>query len=172
MAMTDGDDKINGTTGGFTSAGLKLEEEKLVLPAFDIAAALEIGQIAFSLATSRGLKAAIEVRIGEWTVFHASLPGTDTENDWWMGRKARVVLLTGRSSIHERVLAEERDIDWFAEHGVEEEQYAIHGGGLPINVIGKGLVGVLLVSGLPQIQDHLLGVEVLTEYLARKGEMA
>ena len=30
--MADGDDKINGTTGGFTSAGLKLEEEKLVLP--------------------------------------------------------------------------------------------------------------------------------------------
>jgi len=25
---------------------------------------------------------------------------------------------------------------------------------------------------LPQIQDHLLGVEVLTEYLARKGEVA
>ena len=94
--MADEDDKINGTTGGFTSAGLKLAEEKLVLPAFDIAAALEIGQIAFSLATSRGLKAAIEVRIGEWIVFHASLPGTNTENDWWMGRKARVVLLTGR----------------------------------------------------------------------------
>jgi len=59
--MADGDDKINGTTGGFTSAGLKTEEEMLVLPAFDVAAALEIGQIAFNLATSRGLKAAIEV---------------------------------------------------------------------------------------------------------------
>ena len=89
-----------------------------------------------------------------------------------MGRKARVVLLTGHSSIHERVLAEETDIDWFAKHGVEEEQYAIHGGGLPINVAGKGLVGILLISGLPQIQDHLLGVDALTEYLARKGEMA
>ena len=32
--------------------------------------------------------------------------------------------------------------------------------------------GILLVSGMPQIQDHLLGVEVLTEYLARKGEVA
>ena len=170
--MADGDDKINGTTGGFTSAGLKTEEEMLVLPAFDIAAALEIGQIAFELASARELKAAIEVRIGEWTVFHASLPGTNAENDWWMGRKARVVLLTGHSSIHERVLAEETNTDWFAKHGVEEEQYAIHGGGLPINVVGKGLVGVLLVSGLPQIQDHLLGVEVLTEYLARKGEIA
>jgi uncharacterized protein (UPF0303 family) len=168
--MADGDDKINGTTGGFTSAGLKTEEEMLVLPAFDVAAALEIGQIAFELAQRRELKAAIEVRIGEWIVFHASLPGTNTENDWWMGRKARVVLLTGHSSIHERVLAEETNTDWFAKHGVLEEQYAIHGGGLPINVVGKGLVGVLLVSGLPQIQDHLLGVEVLTEYLARKGE--
>ena len=168
--MADGDDKINGTTGGFSSAGLKTEEEMLVLPSFDIAAALEIGQIAFELASARELKAAIEVRIGEWIVFHASLPGTNAENDWWMNRKARVVLLTGHSSIHERVLAEETNTDWFAKHGVEEEQYAIHGGGLPINVVGKGLVGVLLVSGLPQIQDHLLGVEVLTEFLARKGE--
>ena len=170
--MADENDKINGTTGGFTSAGLKAEEEALVLPAFDVAAALEIGQIAFEIATNRGINPAIEVRIGEWIVFHASLPGTDTTNDWWMGRKARVVLLTGHSSMHERVLAEETNIDWFAKHGVEEEQYAIHGGGLPINVAGKGLAGILLISGLPQVQDHLLGVEVLTEYLARKGEMA
>ena len=170
--MADENDKINGTTGGFTSAGLKAEEKALVLPAFDVAAALEIGQIAYELATSRGINPAIEVRIGEWIVFHASLPGTDTTNDWWMGRKARVVLLTGHSSMHERVLAEETNIDWFAKHGVEEEQYAIHGGGLPINVAGKGLAGILLISGLPQVQDHLLGVEVLTEYLARKGEMA
>ena len=170
--MADENDKINGTTGGFTSAGLKAEENALVLPVFDVAAALEIGQIAYELATNRGINPAIEVRIGEWIVFHASLPGTDTTNDWWMGRKARVVLLTGRSSMHERVLAEETNIDWFAKHGVEEEQYAIHGGGLPINVAGKGLAGILLISGLPQVQDHLLGVEVLTEYLARKGEMA
>jgi uncharacterized protein (UPF0303 family) len=170
--MADENDKINGTTGGFNSAGLKAEEAALVLPAFDVTAALEIGQIAFEIATSRGINPAIEVRIGEWIVFHASLPGTNTENDWWMGRKARVVLLTGHSSMHERVLAEETNIDWFAKHGVEEEKYAIHGGGLPINVAGKGLAGILLISGLPQVQDHLLGVEVLTEYLARKGEMA
>ena len=170
--MADENDKINGTTGGFTSAGLKAEENALVLPALDVAEALEIGQIAYELATNRGINPAIEVRINEWIVFHASLPGTDTTNDWWMGRKARVVLLTGHSSMHERVLAEETNIDWFAKHGVEEEQYAIHGGGLPINVAGKGLAGILLISGLPQVQDHLLGVEVLTEYLARKGEMA
>jgi uncharacterized protein (UPF0303 family) len=28
----------------------------------------------------------------------------------------------------------------------------------------------LIVSGLPQVEDHLLGVEIITEFLARKGE--
>ena len=35
----------------------------------------------------------------------------------------------------------------------------------------EGLIGALLISGLPQVEDHLLGVEVLTEFLARKGEL-
>ena len=42
----------------------------------------------------------------DWIVFHASLPGSSPENDWWIGRKARVVNLTGRSTMHERVIAE------------------------------------------------------------------
>jgi uncharacterized protein (UPF0303 family) len=163
---------IKITTGNFSSHQLKSEEELLALPSFEIADAIELGEIALDFGMTRGHPMATEVRIGDWVVFHASLPGSSTDNDWWMGRKARVVLKTGHSSLHERVLAEETDIDWFAQHGVVEEEYAIHGGGLPINVIGKGLVGVLLISGLPQVQDHLLGVEVLTEFLARKGEVA
>ena len=47
----------------------------------------------------------------------------------------------------------------------------MHGGGFPLNVTGAGMVGILLISGLPQVQDHLLGVEVIAEYLARKGEL-
>jgi uncharacterized protein (UPF0303 family) len=33
----------------------------------------------------------------------------------------------------------------------------------------KGFVGVLLISGLLQEEDHMPGVEVLTEFLARQG---
>jgi len=93
------------------------------------------------------------------------------DNDSWIARKARVVLATGNSTMYERVLAEEQGIDWYAVKGMPEETHAIHGGGLPLNVKGMGCVGVLLISGLPQVQDHLLGVEVLTEFLARKGEL-
>ena len=163
-------DVINGTTGGFKSADLAAIEEKLYLEKFETADALELGKIALQICEERKLSAAIEVRIGDWTVFHASLPGTNSENDWWMGRKARVVKLTGHSSLHQRVASEEGAYDWFARNGVKEEEYAIHGGGNPINVRGKGLSGILLISGLPQIQDHLIGVEAITEFLARAGE--
>jgi len=158
------------TTGGFTSVGLALEAKALQLSSLTQAEALEIGAIAQAIGLERKLPIAVEVRMKDWTVFHASLPGSDTENDWWIGRKARVVNLTGRSTMHERVIAEEQGIDWHVSKGVEEELYAIHGGGLALNVVGLGLTGILIISGLPQVEDHLLGVEVITEYLARKGE--
>ena len=54
--------------------------------------------------------------------------------------------------------------------GLPEELHAIHGGALALNVSGLGCVGALIISGLPQVDDHLFAVEVVTEFLARKGE--
>ena len=159
------------TTGGFTSSGLLQEELLLTLPALDVADAMEIGEIAKSFGSQRGLPIAVEVRIGDWIIYHASLPGSKSENQWWIDRKARVVLLKHHSTIYERVSAEERGVDWHQENNLLDETHAIHGGGLPLITKNEGFVGVLLVSGLPQVEDHLLGVEVLTEFLARKGEL-
>ena len=159
------------TTGGFTSSGLLQEELLLTLPALDVADAIEIGEIAKSFGIQRSLPIAVEVRIGDWIIYHASLPGSKSENQWWIDRKARVVLLKHHSTIYERVSAEERGVDWHQENNLLDETHAIHGGGLPLITKNEGFVGVLLVSGLPQVEDHLLGVEVLTEFLARKGEL-
>ena len=158
-------------TGGFTSSGLLQEELLLTLPALDVADAMEIGEIAKSFGTQRGLPIAVEVRIGDWTIYHASLPGSTSENQWWIDRKARTVLLKHHSTMYERVSAQERGVDWHKENNLLDETHAIHGGGLPLITKNEGFVGVLLISGLPQVEDHLLGVEVLTEFLARKGEL-
>jgi uncharacterized protein (UPF0303 family) len=160
------------TTGGFTSAGLAREAEALVLPSLTQAQAIEIGEIAFAKATERALPIIVEVRLGDWTVFKVAMTGSKPDNDSWVARKACVVLATGKSTIYERVSAEERGVDWHSETGLSEELHAIHGGGLALNVAGHGLAGILLISGLPQVDDHLLGVEVITEYLARQGENA
>jgi uncharacterized protein (UPF0303 family) len=159
------------TTGGLTSTQLLTEEQILTLPSLEISDALEIGEIAKSLSVARNLPVAIEVRLGDWVVYHVSLPGSKPENDWWMARKARVVMLKHHSTMHERVSTEERGVDWHKENNLLDETHAIHGGGLPLITKHEGFVGVLLISGLPQVEDHLLGVEVLTEFLARKGEL-
>jgi uncharacterized protein (UPF0303 family) len=162
---------IRETTGSFSTQLLLEEEKHLVLPSLIATDALEIGEIAKSLGTQRSLPIAVEVRIGDWIIYHASLPGSTSENQWWIDRKARVVLLKHHSTMYERVCAEERGVDWHKENNLLDETHAIHGGGLPLITKGEGFVGVLLVSGLPQVDDHLLGVEVLTEFLARKGEL-
>jgi uncharacterized protein (UPF0303 family) len=159
------------TTGGFTSNQLLNEEQILTLPTLDLAGALEIGEIAKSLGVARNLPIATEVRLGDWIIYHASLPGSSPENDRWIVRKARVVLLKHHSTMYERVSAEERGVNWHKENKLLDQTHAIHGGGLPLITKDDGFAGVLLISGLPQVEDHLLGVEVLTEFLARKGEL-
>ena len=162
---------VNQTTNGFTSSVLLEEEMRLTLPSLTVTDALEIGEIAKLFGQDRSLPIAVEVRLGDWIIYHASLPGSTPENDWWIGRKARVVKLKKHSTMYERVSAEERGVDWHKENNLLDETHAIHGGGLPLITKSEGFVGALLISGLPQVQDHLLGVEVLTEFLARKGEL-
>jgi uncharacterized protein (UPF0303 family) len=158
-------------TGRFSSAYFLTEEKILTLPYLDVSGALEIGEIAKSLGQARNLPIALEVRLLDWIIYHASLPGSKSENQWWIDRKARVVMLKHHSTMHERVSAEERGVDWHEENNLLDETHAIHGGGLPLITKDEGFVGILLISGLPQVEDHLLGVEVLTEFLARKGEL-
>ena len=155
----------------FLSSDLLKEEAILTLPALSVSDAVEIGEIAKSFGTMKDLPIAVEVRIGDWVIYHASLPGSTVENQGWIDRKARVVMLKHHSTLFERVSAQERGVDWFAENNLTNETHAIHGGGLPLITKNEGFVGVLLISGLPQVEDHLLGVEVLTEFLARKGEL-
>jgi len=157
------------TTGGFSAKQLLDEESVLRLPSLTNTDALEIGEIATTLGKQKCLPIAIEVRIGDWVVFHASLEGSKLENDWWINRKVAVVNLKQHSTMYERVFAEERGVDWHKENNLQDETYAIHGGAIPL-ITNEGFKGILVISGLPQVEDHLFAVEVLTEFLARKGE--
>ena len=155
----------------FTTKQLLDEEQFFTFDNLTPENALEIGEIAKSLGVLKSLPIAVEVRLGDWIIYHASLPGSTVENQGWIDRKARVVMLKHHSTMYERVSAKERGVDWHKENNLLDETHAIHGGGLPLITKDQGFVGVLLISGLPQVEDHLLGVEVLTEFLARKGEL-
>ena len=88
----------------------------------------------------------------------------------YLAGKRRVVTHFGHSSFHERLRHVAAGTTFEAATSLQFPEYAPHGGGFPLIVRGTGPVGVALVSGLPQDQDHALIVEALEAHLARLGE--
>ena len=155
----------NMTTGNFKSTELLQQEVDLVFEELSLERLHEIGKFAASICSERNLGVAISIRLGDWEVFKVALPGSKPENDGWINRKANVVNLKHHSTMYERVKAEEDGIDWHQAHGVMDVTHAIHGGGFPLISKSAGFKGVLLISGLPQVDDHLLAVEILQKYI-------
>lgn len=159
-----------GHLNAINSSKLLEEEKSLTLNSFNLNHALNLGDIAKNLGYLRQLPIAIEVRIGNWLVYHASLPGSTIDNQNWIDRKARVVLLTHHSTLFERVNSEEKDIDWYVSKDLTPETHSIHGGGLPLITENLGFQGALIISGLPHVEDHFFGVEILKNFLAQEKE--
>lgn len=152
---------------GFPRPEAVLEQEaRLELPSCSDEDALGIGQWLLDRAVERSLAVTIEVWHGDRLVFRAARPGTDAHNDLYLAGKLRVVRHFRHSSLYERVrhLAVGRTFE--AVTSLRFPEYAPHGGGVPLVVRGTGMVGVALVSGLPQLADHALVVEALEAFLA------
>jgi uncharacterized protein (UPF0303 family) len=156
------------TTGDYSTQELLRQEEDFSFSSFTNEDAIALGQEMLKIATSQKAPVIVQVRIGQQIIFHAALAGTTTKNDWWINRKARVVEKFNHSSIYVRVSFEEKN-QTFEEHsGLDNELYAAHGGGFPIIVTGQGVVGVALVSGLPQVEDHKMIIQGLTNFKQAK----
>jgi len=109
--------------------------------------------------------------------FGASRPGTLPDNMHWVKRKEAAVLRWGVSTLRMRAQVME---GWSS--GVSTQTalqakfemadpsvYACHGGGFPVRVKGvEGVVGVIVVSGLKQEDDHGVIVDGIQEYLAQR----
>ena len=145
------------------------QERRLQLPACSEEDALAIGRWLLDAATARSLPVAIEVWRGARLVFRAARPGTNAHNDLYLAGKRRVVEHFGHSSFYERQRHLAAGTTFAEATSLQFPEYAPHGGGFPLLVEGTGPVGVVLVSGLPQEQDHALIVEALEEHLARRS---
>jgi len=52
--------------------------------------------------------------------------------------------------------------------GLDPQLFAAHGGGFPLLVRDVGPVGVVVVSGLPQVEDHRMVVAALRELVTQQ----
>ena len=110
---------------------------------------------------ARDLPVAIQISRAGQVLFHAAMPGTAPDNDSWVARKTRVVTRFGHSSLYMGQKARDAGTTFEEYFDVPIEEYAFHGGGFPLTVKDVGVVGAIVVSGLPQLEDHALVVQVL-----------
>lgn len=153
------------TTPRPTLDELAQQERDLVFEHFDEHDAWALGRRLREAAAERELPVAIDIRRNGHQLFHAALPGSAPDNDAWIERKARVVTRYGKSSLRVGEEARQKGTTFEDSSRLDPDEYAAHGGAFPIRLAGTGVVGVVTVSGLPQLEDHAFVTETLAAFL-------
>jgi uncharacterized protein (UPF0303 family) len=146
-------------------AELAAEEDELQFASFTNDDAWELGTALVEGARRQGAPVAIDISRNSHTLFHVALPGATPDNDSWIARKQRVVQRFGHSTLYMRQVFVERGTTFEEALGLDPQRYAAHGGGFPVIVRSVGPVGVVVVSGLPQLEDHRMVVAALRAHL-------
>jgi uncharacterized protein (UPF0303 family) len=147
-------------------ATLLAEEERLVFTQFDHQTAWDLGSAMRAQALADGLPIVISIRRNGQRLFHAALPGSSADNDFWIDRKAAVVDRYGHSSYYVGCLHRANGGDFDVDARLDRNLFAAHGGAFPLTIRGTGPIGVIAVSGLPQVEDHQFVVAALERFLA------
>ena len=141
------------------------QEQALVFPTFSEATAWDIGAKIREIATSRGQGVFIDIRLWDRVLFTHAMAGTSSDNEDWVRRKVNVVKRFQCAS-YRKGLELKRDgkvLD--AAVGCNPIDYAAHGGGFPVRMVGGPIIGCITVSNLPQREDHKLAVEAIAAVL-------
>jgi uncharacterized protein (UPF0303 family) len=149
-------------------AELAAEEDELQLARFSNDDAWSLGTALVARGRAEQLPIAIEVSRHSHRLFHAALTGATPDNDSWIQRKARVVHRFGHSSLYVGQRSREAGTTFEEQFGLDPQLFAAHGGGFPLIVRDVGPIGVVVVSGLPQVEDHRMVVAALRELVARQ----
>jgi len=115
------------------------------------------------LATNTGGTA--EIELAGQLLFACTTPGAKPNQADWIRRKRNTVHHFARSSyaVGRQLELEHQTLE--ADHNLPLVDYAAHGGGFPLFLAGPECVGTIIVSGLPQREDHNLVVTAIAEYL-------
>jgi uncharacterized protein (UPF0303 family) len=146
---------------------LLAEEQELQFPSFSADVAWTLGSHIYQRAKAASLPIAIEVSRNGQQLFFAALPGATPDNAEWIRRKRAVVQRFHHSSLYMSVEAEVKGRPFLQRYGLSEQEYAAAGGGFPIFVGKTGCIGAVVVSGLPQLEDHRLVTEAIRETITR-----
>jgi uncharacterized protein (UPF0303 family) len=149
----------------YTLDSLAAEQQELLLNRFDYDFAWALGLRIRERAARQAAPVAITVAHGTAVVFSVLMPGATLDNLDWTVRKRAVAHRFHRSSLAIRLEAETQGYDFNARFRLPEADYVASGGGVPLILRGGTLIGTVAVSGLPDVEDHLMVIATLRDLL-------
>ena len=144
---------------------LEAQEERLRFAAFDAEVAWQLGAQMRNRLVARNAGGSVEIEIAGQLLFACATVGATPGQANWIRRKRNTVHHFARCTY---AVGRKLELDGgtlASRHGLSEADYVAHGGGFPIVLVGTGMVGSAILSGLPQRDDHNLVVEALAEVL-------
>ena len=148
-------------------ATLQQQEQILRFTNFNTETAWELGCTLRTLLMDRRVGGTVEIELANHLLFACATPGANPGQADWIRRKRNVVHRFGRSSYAIGRILESNNETLQSRHSLKAADYAAHGGGFPILLDGSGAVGSVVMSGLPQRDDHNLVISALAKILGK-----
>lgn len=147
---------------------LEQQETDLVFESFDRVDALRLGTMLAETINGYSQPLTVRIFVGDIIVYQYVMEGDEASRFDWTYRKYQLVKKTGHSSMHAKVrmqlLGELKDLE------AQPDVYGFGCGAFPIAVKGRGIIGGVAVSGLPDPDDHPIVVHALEKMLGKKTE--
>jgi uncharacterized protein (UPF0303 family) len=143
------------------------EQERILrFETFDETIAWRLGSQLRRAAEAMNAPVVVDIRSYERMLFCCALAGSTPDNWEWVRRKSNLAHRLYRASyaIGLELAAKGATL---ADRGLDDKDYAAHGGSFPIRVQNAGFLGSITISGLPQREDHNLVVAALCEFLGK-----
>jgi uncharacterized protein (UPF0303 family) len=148
-------------------ATLQQQEQILRFTNFNTETAWELGCTLRTLLMDRRVGGTVEIELANHLLFACATPTSNPGQADWIRRKRNVVHRFGRSSYAIGRILESNNETLQSRHSLKAADYAAHGGGFPILLEGSGAVGSVVMSGLPQRDDHNLVISALAKILGK-----
>lgn len=146
---------------------LEQQEQILRFTRFNPETAWELGCYLRTLLMDCQAGGTIEIELANHLLFACATPTSTPGQADWIRRKRNVVHRFARSSYAIGRILESNNETLQSRHGLNAKDYAAHGGGFPILIEGTGPVGSVVMSGLPQRDDHDLVIAALAKILEK-----
>ena len=135
--------------------------KKIELDSFSNKLGLEIGLTIVNLAKERNQNIAVQVERLNHTIFLYVDDNLPADKHNWLRRKANVTKHFEESSLNVKHDLINGNMTLEKTFALNEKEYLAKGGSIPVFVKNAGMIAVVTVSGLHDVEDHNIIVEAL-----------